>query len=281
MEEKFRQTWEKETWLPVPDGCHTESTTNEDEQLCAARGASQAGEPSSLWPPRSGRRRTSNAAEKVMLERAEGSLWKERVPLPSSSGCETDSVRETAGGAPSGDWPSLQAVESIFSPRREPAPRGWLRGLSSRLADNPRNDRRQPQPTDVVLSILLQKHLLRVSPAGCVCSEGMRKIAHWLWQPKDFAPGLSGHQGCRICPIAPGAAGSLERCPLCERGRVPVGLVLPPWGAGWGLLFAGAAGARTSPWGSLSQPRCSHVSFLLRVCPSRRESCGLRRAGAG
>ncbi|ELK09148.1 NACHT, LRR and PYD domains-containing protein 9 [Pteropus alecto] len=119
MKDKFRLIWEKETCLQVPDDFYTEATKNEYEELSAAYTAGQTGQ-HSLTMVLQGSQGIGKTTllRKVMLEWAEGNLWREKFTFVFFlDGCDMNSITETSlVGLLSRDWPgSAEPIEDIFS----------------------------------------------------------------------------------------------------------------------------------------------------------------------
>uniref|UniRef100_A0A7N5JDR1 NLR family pyrin domain containing 9 n=1 Tax=Ailuropoda melanoleuca TaxID=9646 RepID=A0A7N5JDR1_AILME len=203
MKEKFRLIWEKETCLPVPSDFYKEITKREYEKLCAAYHASQAGEPSPTvvlqGPEGIGK---TTLLRKVMLEWAEGNLWKDRFTfIFFLNGCEMNAITETSlVELISRDWPpSSDHIEGIFSqPERILFIMDSLEELrfdlelTTQLCD----DQRQRQPTQIILSSLLRKKMLpQSSLLIALGTVGMRKNYFLLQCPKYITlSGLSEHE---------------------------------------------------------------------------------------
>ncbi|XP_008707999.1 NACHT, LRR and PYD domains-containing protein 9 [Ursus maritimus] len=203
MKEKFRLIWEKETCLPVPSDFYKEITKREYEKLCAAYHASQAGEPSPTvvlqGPEGIGK---TTLLRKVMLDWAEGNLWKDRFTfIFFLNGCEMNAMTETSlVELISRDWPpSSDHIEGIFS---QPERILFIMDsfeelrfdleLTTQLCD----DQRRRQPTQVILSSLLRKKMLpQSSLLIALGTVGMRKNYFLLQCPKYITlSGLSEHE---------------------------------------------------------------------------------------
>ncbi|KAM5207512.1 NACHT, LRR and PYD domains-containing protein 9 [Hipposideros larvatus] len=202
MKKKFRLIWEKETCLQVPDDFYTETTKNEYEQLTTAYTADQAGQPvlTVVLLGSQGIGKTT-LLRKVMLEWAEGNLWKERFTfIFFINGCEMNSITETSlVGLLSRDWPeSSEPIENIFS---QPERILFIMDAFEKLKfdldldTNLCNDWRQRRPTQVILSSLLRKKMLPESSLLVALGmTGMRKNFYLLQRPKYIAlSGLSEH----------------------------------------------------------------------------------------
>uniref|UniRef100_A0A452S0K9 NLR family pyrin domain containing 9 n=1 Tax=Ursus americanus TaxID=9643 RepID=A0A452S0K9_URSAM len=203
MKEKFRLIWEKETCLPVPSDFYKEITKREYEKLCAAYHASQAGEasPTVVLQGPEGIGKTT-LLRKVMLDWAEGNLWKDRFTfIFFLNGCEMNAMTETSlVELISRDWPpSSDHIEGIFS---QPERILFIMDsfeelrfdleLTTQLCD----DQRQRQPTQVILSSLLRKKMLpQSSLLIALGTVGMRKNYFLLQCPKYITlSGLSEHE---------------------------------------------------------------------------------------
>ncbi|XP_019483398.1 PREDICTED: NACHT, LRR and PYD domains-containing protein 9 [Hipposideros armiger] len=202
MKKKFRLIWEKETCLQVPDDFYTETTKNEYEELTTAYTADQAGQPvlTVVLLGSQGIGKTT-LLRKVMLEWAEGNLWKERFTfIFFINGCEMNSITETSlVGLLSRDWPeSSEPIENIFS---QPERILFIMDAFEKLKfdldldTNLCNDWRQRRPTQVILSSLLRKKMLPESSLLVALGmTGMRKNFYLLQRPKYIAlSGLSEH----------------------------------------------------------------------------------------
>ncbi|XP_032985349.1 NACHT, LRR and PYD domains-containing protein 9 [Rhinolophus ferrumequinum] len=202
IKKKFRLIWEKETCLQVSDDFYTETTKNEYEELTAAYTADQAGQPilTVVLLGSQGIGKTT-LLRKVMLEWAEGNLWKERFTfIFFFNGCEMNSITETSlVELLSRDWPeSSEPFEDIFSqPERILFIMDGFEKLKFDLDldTNSCNDWRQRCPTQVILSSLLRKKMLPESSLLVALGvTGMRKNFYLLHHPKYITlPGLSEH----------------------------------------------------------------------------------------
>ncbi|XP_025277679.1 NACHT, LRR and PYD domains-containing protein 9 [Canis lupus dingo] len=203
MKEKFRLIWEKETCLPVPNDFYKETIKHEYENLHAAYRASQAEEssPTVVLQGPEGIGKTT-LLRKVMLEWAEGNLWKDRFTfIFFLNGCEMNMITETSlVELISRDLPlSSEPVEDILS---QPEKILFIMDgfeelkfdleLSTPLC----NDQRQRQPMQIILSSLLQRKMLPESSLLIALgTEGMRKNYCLLQHPKYITlPGFSEHE---------------------------------------------------------------------------------------
>ncbi|XP_058386327.1 NACHT, LRR and PYD domains-containing protein 9 [Diceros bicornis minor] len=203
MKEKFRLIWEKETCLQVPEYFYKETTKNEYEVLNAAYTADEAGKPSLtvvLQGPEGVGKTT--LLRKVMLEWAEGNLWKDRFTFVFFlNGCEMNSITETSlVELISRDWPeSSEPIESIFSqPERILFIMDGFEELkfNLELKTNMCNDWTQRQPAQIILSSLLQKQMLPESSLLIALGTmGMKKNFFLLQHPRHMAlSGFSEHE---------------------------------------------------------------------------------------
>ncbi|XP_006915992.1 NACHT, LRR and PYD domains-containing protein 9 [Pteropus alecto] len=200
MKDKFRLIWEKETCLQVPDDFYTEATKNEYEELSAAYTAGQTGQ-HSLTMVLQGSQGIGKTTllRKVMLEWAEGNLWREKFTFVFFlDGCDMNSITETSlVGLLSRDWPgSAEPIEDIFSqPEKVLFIIDGFEELKFDLDLNTNwcSDWKQRQPMQVILNSLLQKKLLPESSLLVALGmTGMKKIFYLLQHPKYITlPGLS------------------------------------------------------------------------------------------
>ncbi|CAK7302725.1 NACHT, LRR and PYD domains-containing protein 9 [Vulpes lagopus] len=203
MKEKFRLIWEKETCLPVPNDFYKETIKHEYENLHAAYRASQAEEssPTVVLQGPEGIGKTT-LLRKVMLEWAEGNLWKDRFTfIFFLNGCEMNMITETSlVELISRDLPlSSEPVEDILSqPERILFIMDGFEELKFdlELSTPLCNDQRQRQPMQIILSSLLQRKMLPESSLLIALgTEGMRKNYCLLQHPKYITlPGFSEHE---------------------------------------------------------------------------------------
>ncbi|CAD7692117.1 unnamed protein product [Nyctereutes procyonoides] len=203
MKEKFRLIWEKETCLPVPNDYYKETIKHEYENLHAAYRASQAEEssPTVILQGPEGIGKTT-LLRKVMLEWAEGNLWKDRFTfIFFLNGCEMNMIIETSlVELISRDLPlSSEPVEDILSqPERILFIMDGFEELKFdlELLTPLCNDQRQRQPMQIILSSLLQRKMLPESSLLISLGTGsMRKNYCLLQHPKYITlPGFSEHE---------------------------------------------------------------------------------------
>uniref|UniRef100_A0A8C0QPJ9 NLR family pyrin domain containing 9 n=2 Tax=Canis lupus familiaris TaxID=9615 RepID=A0A8C0QPJ9_CANLF len=198
MKEKFRLIWEKETCLPVPNDFYKETIKHEYENLHAAYRARQ---PTVVLQGPEGIGKTT-LLRKVMLEWAEGNLWKDRFTfIFFLNGCEMNMITETSlVELISRDLPlSSEPVEDILSqPERILFIMDGFEELKFdlELSTPLCNDQRQRQPMQIILSSLLQRKMLPESSLLIALgTEGMRKNYCLLQHPKYITlPGFSEHE---------------------------------------------------------------------------------------
>ncbi|XP_029780432.1 NACHT, LRR and PYD domains-containing protein 9 [Suricata suricatta] len=200
MKEKFRLIWEKETCLPVPNDFYKETTKVEYENLKAAYPAGRAGEPTPTvvlqGPEGIGK---TTLLRKVILDWAEGNLWKDRFAfIFLLNGCEMNAAAEASlVELISKDWPqSSEPVEDIFSqPERILFILDGFEELRFDLEPPTQlcDDRKQRQPVQVIMRSLLQRKMLPESSLlVALGTMGMRRYYFLLQQPKYIVlPGFT------------------------------------------------------------------------------------------
>nr|XP_045236026.1 NACHT, LRR and PYD domains-containing protein 9 isoform X1 [Macaca fascicularis] len=164
MKEKFQLIWEKETCLPVPEHFYKETMKNKYKELNGAYTAA-ARLHTVVLEGSDGIGKTT-LLRKVMLDWAEGNLWKDRftfvffLNVYEMNGVTETSLLELL----SRDWPeSSETIEDIFS-----QPEGILFIMDGfehlkfnlKFKADLSDDWRRQQPTSVILSSLLQKKML-------------------------------------------------------------------------------------------------------------------------
>uniref|UniRef100_A0A2K6CG67 NLR family pyrin domain containing 9 n=1 Tax=Macaca nemestrina TaxID=9545 RepID=A0A2K6CG67_MACNE len=164
MKEKFQLIWEKETCLPVPEHFYKETMKNKYKELNGAYTAA-ARLHTVVLEGSDGIGKTT-LLRKVMLDWAEGNLWKDRftfvffLNVYEMNGVTETSLLELL----SRDWPeSSETIEDIFS-----QPEGILFIMDGfehlkfnlKFKADLSDDWRRQQPTSIILSSLLQKKML-------------------------------------------------------------------------------------------------------------------------
>ncbi|XP_025224419.1 NACHT, LRR and PYD domains-containing protein 9 [Theropithecus gelada] len=164
MKEKFQLIWEKETCLPVPEHFYKETMRNKYKELNGAYTAA-ARLHTVVLEGSDGIGKTT-LLRKVMLDWAEGNLWKDRFTFVFFLNVyEINGVTETSLlELLSRDWPeSSETIEDIFSqPERILFIMDGFEQLKFNLKfkDDLSDDWRRQQPTSIILSSLLQKKML-------------------------------------------------------------------------------------------------------------------------
>nr|XP_010960235.1 NACHT, LRR and PYD domains-containing protein 9 [Camelus bactrianus] len=204
MREKFRFIWEKETCLQVPEDFYKESTKYEHEQLSAVyREADTAGRPSPVvvlqGPEGIGK---TTLLKRVMLEWAEGHLWRDRfLFLFFLSGREMSSVTETSlAELISRDWPaSAEPIEDVLSQPEKVL--FVLDGIEELKLDlelqaDVCSDWRQRRPVQVVLRSLLRRAVLPEASLLIALGRMRVKNDYFSCQPERliFLSGFSEHE---------------------------------------------------------------------------------------
>lgn len=192
MREKFRRIWEKETCLQVPDDLYRGSVRKEYEQLLGAYLAEEAEETTSgtVVVHGLGGAGKTTFLRKVMLEWAEGNLWKERFTFVFFLNIyEMNNITDTSlVQILARDWPeSSEPIEDVFSqPQRILFVMDGFEELKFYLdLNNPCTDWRQQQPTPVVLGNLLRKKMLPESSLlVALGTTAMRKYFYILQYPQ-------------------------------------------------------------------------------------------------
>ncbi|XP_012604970.1 NACHT, LRR and PYD domains-containing protein 9 [Microcebus murinus] len=165
MKEKFHLIWEKETCLQVPEDFYKQTRRNEYVDMYSA----QKTGPSTIvlrGPQGIGK---TTLLRKVMLEWAEGKFWKDRFTFVFFLNVhEMNCIAETSlVELLSRDWPeSSETIEDVFSqPERVLFIMDGFEELKFdlELKTDLCDDWRQRQPTQIILSSLLQKKLLPAS----------------------------------------------------------------------------------------------------------------------
>ncbi|XP_005882523.1 PREDICTED: NACHT, LRR and PYD domains-containing protein 9 [Myotis brandtii] len=203
MRKKFSDIWQNETCLAVPESFHAESTKTEHESLSEAFAADKVGEHSVTVGLGSAKGTgKTTLLRKVMLQWAEGNLWKGRFTFVFFLNCcEMNNIIKEISlvGLLSRDWPeSSEPIHDVFSqPEKILFIIDGLEdlkvdiGLDSDLC----SDWEQPRPVHVVLRSLLQRTLLpEASLLVSLIGEWLRKFNHLLRHPVYvYLPGFSGH----------------------------------------------------------------------------------------
>uniref|UniRef100_A0A8C3YFJ1 NLR family pyrin domain containing 9 n=1 Tax=Catagonus wagneri TaxID=51154 RepID=A0A8C3YFJ1_9CETA len=191
MKKKFQLIWETQTCLHVPEDFYKETIRNEYEQLMAVYlTADEAGEPSPTvvlqGPEGIGK---TTLLRRVMLDWAEGRLWKDRFSLLFFlNGSEMSKITETSlVELLSKDWPdSSEPIEDVFSqPRKVLLIIDGLEemGCELTLGDNLASGWEQRRPIHCILNSLLQKKMLpEFSLLIALGKMGMRKYGMFLEQ---------------------------------------------------------------------------------------------------
>ncbi|XP_017748007.1 PREDICTED: NACHT, LRR and PYD domains-containing protein 9 [Rhinopithecus bieti] len=189
MKEKFQHIWEKETCLQVPEHFYKETMKNEYKELNGAYTAA-ARLHTVVLEGSDGIGKTT-LLRKVMLDWAEGNLWKDRftfvffLNVYEMNGVTETSLLELL----SRDWPeSSETIEDIFSqPERILFILDGFEQLKFNLefkADFS-DDWRRRQPTPIILSSLLQKKMLPESSLLIALGKlAMQKHYFTLQHPK-------------------------------------------------------------------------------------------------
>ncbi|XP_062945993.1 NACHT, LRR and PYD domains-containing protein 9-like [Cynocephalus volans] len=165
MKKKFQVIWEKETYLQVPENFYKETTKDEYKDLKDAYTAEEARPLTVVLKGPAGIGKTT-LLRKVMLEWAEGNFWKDRFTFVFFFNVyEMNCITETSlVELISRDWPeSSETIKDIFSqPERILFIMDGFDELKFDLKLNANlcNDWRQRQPTQIILSSLLQKTML-------------------------------------------------------------------------------------------------------------------------
>lgn len=199
MKEKFRRVWEKETCLEVPEEFYKESIKTEYEQLSGAYGVHGAEEtPVTVVLHGMGGAGKTTFLRKLMLEWAEGNLWKERFTFvfflnvyEMNHTVETSLVQLI-----SRDWPEgSEPIEEAFSqPRRILFMIDGFEELKFYLdLQNQSSDWSQRQPTPILLGSLLRRKMLPESSLLLAFgAKAMRKYFYSLQNPQYMSiPGFS------------------------------------------------------------------------------------------
>uniref|UniRef100_A0A2K5SC48 NLR family pyrin domain containing 9 n=1 Tax=Cebus imitator TaxID=2715852 RepID=A0A2K5SC48_CEBIM len=189
IKEKFQLIWEKETCLHVPEHFYKESMKHECTVLNKAYSA--AATPVTVvveGPDGIGK---TTLLRKVMLDWAEGNLWKDRFTFVFFlTVYEMNSITETSlPELLSRDWPeSSEKIEDVFSqPERILLIMDGFEQLKLDLDHTADlcDDWRQRQPLPIILSSLLQKKMLpECSLLLALGQVGMRKNYFVLEHPK-------------------------------------------------------------------------------------------------
>ncbi|XP_062944513.1 NACHT, LRR and PYD domains-containing protein 9-like [Cynocephalus volans] len=201
MKEKFHLIWEKETCLQVPEYFYKETTKNEYKELKDTYTAEEARPLTVVLKGPEGIGKTT-LLRKVMLEWADGNFWKDRFTFVFFFNVyEMNCVTETSlVELISRDWPeSSETIEDIFSqPERILFIMDGFEKLKFdlKLNTNLCNDWRQRQPTQIILSSLLQKKLLPESSLLIALGTvSMQKKDFLLQHPKYITVlGFSEHE---------------------------------------------------------------------------------------
>ncbi|XP_059523316.1 NACHT, LRR and PYD domains-containing protein 9 [Myotis daubentonii] len=191
MRKKFSDIWQNETCLVVPESFYAESTKAEYERLSQAFAADKAGE-HSVTVALVGAEGTGKTTllRKVMLQWAEGNLWKGRFTFVFFLNCcEMNIIDKTSlVEFLSGDWPeSSEPIHDVFSQPEKIL--FVIDGLDDLKVDvgldgDLCSDWEQPRPVHVVLRSLLQRTLLpEASLLVSLSWEWLRKFYHLLRHP--------------------------------------------------------------------------------------------------
>ncbi|XP_036919311.1 NACHT, LRR and PYD domains-containing protein 9 [Sturnira hondurensis] len=166
MKEKFRRVWEKETCLAVPDEVYQDCIKEEYEHLSGAYGDREVQEiPATVVLQGTGGVGKTTFLRKVMLEWAEGHLWKDRftfvffINVYNMNNMVETSLAQLA----SSDWPeSAEPIEEVFSrPQRVLFMMNGFEELKCHLdLSHPCSDWRQQLPVPVLLGSLLRRKML-------------------------------------------------------------------------------------------------------------------------
>lgn len=259
MKEKFRDTWEKEACLQVPDHSYAGSTLTEHEQLRAAHPAG----PRSLWSCRARGRREDGAA---WAGGAGGRALLLRFP-----------ARRLRAEQHRGDQPGGAPAQGLASALRAPASRlpaaragpgrpGRPRGAEARPGPGPAcKARRQRVPRGALSTC-------RSRPGG-----GLREELRRSWRPRHSAvAGFSGSPRRLWCPTSsPEGAGLEGPQPGHRRRRAPAACGLVCSRAQWQL---GGGGPQqrdpVAPFLAARSRRAGRLSASL--WPQRRASPATR-----
>ncbi|PNI14910.1 NLRP9 isoform 2 [Pan troglodytes] len=189
MKETFQLIWEKETCLHVPEHFYKETMKNEYKELNDAYTAAARRHTVVLEGP-DGIGKTT-LLRKVMLDWAEGNLWKDRFTFVFFLNVyEMNSIAETSLlELLSRDWPeSSEKIEDIFSqPERILFIMDGFEQLkfNLQLKADLSDDWRQRQPMPIILSSLLQKKMLPESSLLIALGKlAMQKHYFMLRHPK-------------------------------------------------------------------------------------------------
>ncbi|XP_006772298.1 PREDICTED: NACHT, LRR and PYD domains-containing protein 9 [Myotis davidii] len=202
MRKKFSDIWQNETCLAVPESFYAESTKAEYERLSQAFAADKAGE-HSVTVALVGAEGTGKTTllRKVMLQWAEGNLWKGRFTFVFFLNCwEMNNIDKTSlVEFLSRDWPEpSEPIHDTFSqPEKILFIIDGLEDLKvdAGLDGDLCSDWEQPLPVHVVLRSLLQRTLLpKASLLVSLSGEWLRKFCHLLHHPVYiYLLGFSGH----------------------------------------------------------------------------------------
>ncbi|XP_012412558.1 NACHT, LRR and PYD domains-containing protein 9 [Trichechus manatus latirostris] len=208
MKDKFRLIWEKETCLQVPDSFYRETVKKEYEELNNAYTSEEIseGSPTVVLKGSEGIGKTT-LLRKAMLEWAEGNFWKGRFTFAFFLNVrEMNCITETSlVELISRDWPaSSEPIKDIFSQPQDIL--FIMDGFEElkydlTLENNKCNDWTQQQPTEIILSSLLQKKMLPESSLLIALGPiGMQKIYFLLQHPKYIVvSGFSEHERKLYC----------------------------------------------------------------------------------
>lgn len=189
MKEKFQLIWEKETCLPIPEHFYKETMKNKYKELNGAYTAT-ARLHTVVLEGSDGIGKTT-LLRKVMLDWAEGNLWKDRftfvffLNVYEMNGVTETSLLELL----SRDWPeSSETIEDIFSqPERILFIMDGFEQLKFNLTFKAdlSDDWRPRQPPPIILSSLLQKKMLPESSLLIALGKlAMQKYYFMLQHPK-------------------------------------------------------------------------------------------------
>ncbi|KAM5297562.1 NACHT, LRR and PYD domains-containing protein 9 [Glossophaga mutica] len=199
MKDKFRRVWEKETCLEVPEEFYEGSVKKEYEQVGSVYEVAEAEGPAAtvvLYGV--GGSGKTTFLRKLMLEWAEGNLWKERFEFVFFLNMyEMNNISETSlVQFISRDWPeSSEPIEEVFSqPRRILFIMDGFEELKFYPdLDNLCSDWTQDLATPVLLSSLLRRKMLpETSLLLALGTTAMKKYFYMLQYPQYIKiPGLS------------------------------------------------------------------------------------------